>query len=141
MTLWSIQLWNLYWVIILNSFLQFFNGHTGQNRSPLNPPWSKRSERCGLQLNSVTNFFVRARLTNDKNHYLCTKSSSTKLFLTWETILFFRTLLGSVHVLLSGCPSMQQSGLSFLLFGVPFFDLLSFLVHCCLCIWNQHCLG
>ena len=40
-----------------------------------------------------------------------------------------------------GCPSMQQSGLSVLLFCVPLYDLLWFLVHCCLCIWNQHCLG
>ena len=35
-------------------FLQFLIGHTGKNRSPQNPQWSKRSERCGLQLNSVT---------------------------------------------------------------------------------------
>ena len=36
---------------------------------------------------------------------------------------------------------MQQSGLSLLLFCVPLYDLLSFLVHCCSCIWNQHCLA
>ena len=35
---------------------------------------------------------------------------------------------------------MQQSGLSLLLFCVPLFYLLSFLFHCYLCVWNQHCL-
>ena len=36
---------------------------------------------------------------------------------------------------------MQQSGLSLLLFCVPLYNVLSFLVHCCLIVWNQHCLG
>ena len=36
---------------------------------------------------------------------------------------------------------MQQSGLSLLLFCMPLYDLLPFLIHCCLCIKNQYCLG
>ena len=47
-------------VLVLSDNFEFVlaieNGHTGQNRSPQNPQWSKRSERCGLQLNSVTKF-------------------------------------------------------------------------------------
>ena len=42
---------------------------------------------------------------------------------------------------INGCPSMQQSGLSLLLLCMPLYDLLPFLIHCCLCIKNQHCLG
>ena len=42
----------------------------------------------------------------------------------------------------SGCPSMQQSGLSLsFVFMCLLYDLLSFLLHCRLCICNQHCLG
>ena len=40
-----------------------------------------------------------------------------------------------------GCPSMQQSGLSSpFVFVCLLYDLLSFLFHCRLCIWNQYCL-
>ena len=36
----------------------------------------------------------------------------------------------------------NKVGLSLLLFCVlPLYDFLSFLIHCCLCFWNQHCLG
>ena len=38
-----------------------------------------------------------------------------------------------------GCPSMQQSGLSsYFVFMCLLYDLLSYLFHCRLCIWNQY---
>ena len=41
-----------------------------------------------------------------------------------------------------GCPSMQQSGPSLtFVFVCLLYDLLSFLFHCRLCIWDQRCLG
>ena len=46
-----------------------------------------------------------------------------------------------IYFWINGCPSMQQSGLSLLLFCMPLYDLLPFLIDCCLCIRNQHCLG
>ena len=36
-------------------------------------------------------------------------------------------------------PHLHKSGLSLSLFCMQLYDLLSFLFHCCLCIWNQHC--
>ena len=87
--------------LVLGDNFEFVNGHTGRNRSPQNPSWSKRSERCGLQLNSVTNFSsVRDSLmikifTYVQNH------RAPNYFSRGEIILFFRTLLGSVHVLLN----------------------------------------
>ena len=45
-----------------------------------------------------------------------------------------------IYFWINGCPSMQQSGLSLLLFCMPLYNLLPFLIDCCLCIRNQHCL-
>ena len=41
---------------------------------------------------------------------------------------------------IGGCPSMEQSGPSFC-FVCLLCDLLSFLIHCCFCIWSLHCFG
>ena len=75
-----------------------------------------------------------------KNLCSCTNSSSTKLFPHLR--LLFRTFTRMyMYFWIGGCPSVQQSGLSLLLFCVPLYNVLSFLVHCCLVVWNQHCLG
>ena len=60
-----------------------FYGHTGQNCSPQNPQWSKRSERYGLPLNSVTKFSSVRDLLTIKKSSLMYKFFRHKLFLTW----------------------------------------------------------
>ena len=90
--------------------------------------------------NSVTNFSSVRYFVTTKNLCSCTTSSSTTLFPHLR--LLFRTFTKMyMYFWIGWCPSVQQSGLSLLLFCVPLYNVLSFLVHCCLCVWNQHCLG
>ena len=73
---------------------------------------------------SVTNLIsVRDSLTVIKNLYLCTKFIKHQNYFSSEEIrLFFRTLAGVyMYFWICRCPSMQQSGLSLLLFFACFF--------------------
>ena len=66
------------------------------------------------------------------------------LVLMSTLVIVLANILQDVLVLLNvgGCPSMQLSGLSLhFVFVCLLYDLLSFLFHCRLFIWNQHCLG
>ena len=75
--------------------------------------------------------------------YQSTSSLSPKLFLTWRNSIVlsnsptectFSSELADVHL----CNKMD---FPYLLLCVPLYDILAFLVHCCLSIWNQHCLA
>ena len=57
-------------------------------------------------------------------------------------LLFVRDTLTKKSVPMYKFMSVNVAKWTFLnIVSVPLYDLLSFLVQCCLCIWNQHCLG
>ena len=87
--------------------------------------------------------FVRARLIDNSFYLLCTNSSSTKLFLTWgnNVVLSNTSRWCTCTFELADVHQCNKVDCPCCCFCVPLYDLLSFLVHCCFCIWNQHCLG
>ena len=88
---------------------------------------------------SQLRFFIRARLINGTNLHTCTNSSSTELFPHLR--LLFRTFLQMyMYFELADVHQCDKVDFPCCCFVSFFKNLVSFLFHCCLCVWNQHCL-
>ena len=88
---WNIQWWYLYWVMILNSFLQFSLVPVVSCHDHLDLSWTFR--QWNDRYFSVTNFIsVRDSLTVQKSSRVYKIHQAQNYFSSEEIILFFRTL-------------------------------------------------